>query len=95
MNFLYLLSLTLVIVGALNWGLVGSINFNLVETLQNKNLIRGVYILVGLSAIYLIISNTILSSNNINTKFGNNYVTMPEDIEPVPAGTVIDGVPIL
>lgn len=43
----------LVLVGALNWGLVGLFNFNLVETLFGAwpMVVKVVYILVGLSAI--------------------------------------------
>jgi uncharacterized membrane protein YuzA (DUF378 family) len=51
------LSKLLVIIGALNWGLVGALNFDLVATLFGKKSIisKVVYILVGLSGIYLII----------------------------------------
>lgn len=43
----------LVIVGALNWGLVGAFNFNLVETLLGAwpMVVKVVYILVGLSGL--------------------------------------------
>ncbi len=49
------LALVLVIVGGLNWGLVGIFNFNLVATIfgDMSVLSRIVYALVGLSAIYL------------------------------------------
>ncbi len=48
----------LVLIGALNWGLVGIANFNLVAAIFGElNLIsRIIYILVGVSAIFLIIS---------------------------------------
>lgn len=44
----------LVVVGALNWGLVGLLNFNLVSALFGTwpMLEKVIYILVGLSAIY-------------------------------------------
>ncbi len=48
----------LVIIGAINWGLVGLFNgFDLVEVLfgELSALSRIVYILVGLSGIYLVI----------------------------------------
>ena len=47
----------LVIVGGLNWGLVGLFNFNLVSFLFGsiEILERVVYILVGLAAVYHII----------------------------------------
>lgn len=44
----------LVVVGALNWGLVGAANFDLVATLFGpmSALSRAVYVLVGLAGIY-------------------------------------------
>lgn len=50
--------LILVIVGGLNWLLVGAIQFDLVATIFGSQLATGariVYILVGLSAIWLAI----------------------------------------
>ncbi len=45
----------LVIVGGLNWGLVGAFNFNLVDAIFGMGTISMlVYILVGLSSVYLI-----------------------------------------
>lgn len=54
-NIVYWVALVLVIVGGLNWGLVGALNFDLVATLLGhmSMLSRAVYILVGLSAIYV------------------------------------------
>ncbi len=51
-----ILSLVLVIVGGLNWGLVGILNFDLVATIfgDMSLLSRIVYSLVGVSAIYLL-----------------------------------------
>lgn len=46
-------ALALVIIGAINWGLIGLFNFNLVETLFGETIVsRIIYILVGLSGIY-------------------------------------------
>jgi uncharacterized protein len=49
------IALILVIIGGLNWGLVGLLGFNLVSAIFGtlSLLSRIVYILVGLSAIYL------------------------------------------
>jgi Uncharacterized conserved protein len=49
------IALILVIVGGLNWGLVGFLNFDLVATIfgDMSILARIVYALVGVSAIYL------------------------------------------
>jgi uncharacterized membrane protein YuzA (DUF378 family) len=51
-----LIALILVIVGGLNWGLVGLFNFDLVATIfgMGSTLARIVYIVVGLSAVYMI-----------------------------------------
>ena len=56
MKFLDCTLLTIAIVGALNWGLIGLFNFNLVAFLFGSMtlLSRIVYGLVGLSGIYLI-----------------------------------------
>lgn len=49
-------ALVLVIVGALNWGLVGAFNFNLVQALFGDSALAAlVYILVGISGIVLAI----------------------------------------
>jgi len=58
MNKLYNVCLALVIVGALNWGLVGLLNFDLVAAIfgEMSFLSKLVYDLVGLSAIYMLIS---------------------------------------
>lgn len=49
------LAFVLLVVGGLNWGLVGLFNFDLVTTLLGVDSIlsRVVYILVGLSAVYV------------------------------------------
>jgi uncharacterized membrane protein YuzA (DUF378 family) len=55
-----LIALLLVIVGAINWGLVGLFEFDLVATLVGEefgkvNIVsRVVYVLVGLSGLYLV-----------------------------------------
>lgn len=47
--------LVLVIIGGLNWGLVGLFNFNLVETIFGVGVLTTiVYALVGLAALYMI-----------------------------------------
>ena len=57
MEFLDKLSLTLAIIGGLNWGLVGLFEFDLVAFLfggQTAVLSRIVYVLVAVSAIWCI-----------------------------------------
>ncbi|SNS34210.1 hypothetical protein SAMN05446037_100870 [Anaerovirgula multivorans] len=51
------LALILVIIGALNWGLIGLFQFDLVASLfggQNALLSRAVYTLVGIAGAYCI-----------------------------------------
>lgn len=55
MKMLHMVAFLLVIVGALNWGLVGLFHFNLVTAVLGSlpMLENLVYILVGVSAVYL------------------------------------------
>jgi uncharacterized protein len=57
-------ALVLTIVGGLNWGLVGAFDFNLVDSIfgEGSALSRIVYVLVGLSAVYLVYTATKLMS---------------------------------
>jgi uncharacterized membrane protein YuzA (DUF378 family) len=57
MKLLNILTLVLVIVGGLNWGLVGLFNFDLVATIfgAGSMLSRIVYILVGASALWQLV----------------------------------------
>lgn len=57
MNLITSLAFLLVIVGALNWGLVGLFNFDLVAAIFGSMSVasRIVYVLVGLSGLYLLI----------------------------------------
>lgn len=56
MDSLQMLSWALITVGALNWGLVGLANVNLVESLFGMwpALVQIVYILIGLAGVYSI-----------------------------------------
>ena len=58
-KILDLIALILVVVGGLNWGLVGFFNFDLVATLFGAMSIvsKVVYALVGLSALWMIFIN--------------------------------------
>lgn len=53
MKGLYNVALTLVIIGGLNWGLIGFFNYNLVDALFGSAtwLTRIIYAIVGVSAI--------------------------------------------
>lgn len=54
MKLLDVTAAVLLVVGGLNWGLVGAADFNLVAVLfgEGSMLARLVYLLVGISAIY-------------------------------------------
>jgi hypothetical protein len=56
-------ALILVIVGGLNWGLVGAFGFDLVATIfgDMSGLSRIVYVLVGVSALYVAFTSTKLA----------------------------------
>ena len=60
MRALNIVTLVLLIVGGLNWGLVGAFDFDLVAAIfgDMSPLSRIVYVLVGLAAIYQIIPLT-------------------------------------
>lgn len=56
MKALHIITLILLIVGGLNWGLVGAFNFDLVAAIFGGGsvLARLVYVVVGISAIWQI-----------------------------------------
>ena len=57
MGFLGWLSFVLVVVGGLNWGLVGAFNYNLVTTIFGDGTVSNVvFDLVGLAAVYAVVS---------------------------------------
>lgn len=57
------IAMTLLIIGGLNWGLVGLFHFDLVATLfgEDSALSRAVYTIVGLSALYSIYTTAKMS----------------------------------
>lgn len=56
MKTLNMVAMWLVFVGGLNWGLVGLLGMNVVETvLGSTGLVNIVYILVGLSTVWMIL----------------------------------------
>lgn len=57
------IAMVLLIVGGLNWGLVGAFNFDLVAALfgEMSALSRIVYVLVGISALWFIYTSTRLA----------------------------------
>ena len=65
MNIVQKIALTFTIVGALNWGLVGIFNFNLVDTLfgEGSVLSRIIYTIVAISGLI----NIIIYFNDLDT----------------------------
>lgn len=57
MNVIFVIAKVLVIIGGLNWGLVGAFRFNLVDAIFGEGSVLSsiVYIVVGIAALVLII----------------------------------------
>ena len=64
MNVIDKIALILVIIGAINWGLIGIFNFNLVDTIFGVASVisKIIYILVGISGLWSI--KLLFGSNN-------------------------------
>ena len=60
------IAMTLLIIGGINWGLVGLFNFDLVATLfgEMTTVTRLVYTLIGLSALYSIYTASKMSRHS-------------------------------
>ena len=72
MKALNIITLLLIIIGGVNWLLVGAFQFDLVATIfggQDSALARIVYVLVGLSALYQLVPfSRALSVGEVNTE---------------------------
>lgn len=82
MKALNLITLTLVIIGAINWGLVGLFNLDLVAAIfgAGSGLSRIVYILVGISGLYQLIPLfQALSTDEISAQANTRANTTPYD----------------
>lgn len=65
MNVIQKISLVLTILGALNWGLIGLFNINLVESLFGANMLSAIiYMLIGIAGII----NIMLLFTDLDTK---------------------------
>ena len=73
MNILRIIAYTLTLIGALNWGLIGIFNFDLVAAIFGEMTImtRTLYTLVGVSAIITALS--IHHCEKINNKECDDY----------------------
>lgn len=60
MNIISTIAMILVIIGGLNWGLIGLFDLDLVSTLFGATILtRIIYILVGVSAVWMIFASTL------------------------------------
>ena len=68
LNTIGWVSLILVLIGAINWGLVGILQFNLVSALfgEMSGLSRIIYAPVGIAAVYMVVE-VILSTKPAHT----------------------------
>lgn len=85
--YMYFFAMILVIIGALNWGAKGAFNMNLVEMfvpMQYQNII---YVLVGVSALYLMmdrntylpfLNDTVLPCYNLEEHVPEKFDTLGE-----------------
>lgn len=66
---LYIIAVILSAIGAINWGLVGAFNFDLVATIFGAMSIlsRIVYVVVGVSGLILLFGIKCVSKGNCNT----------------------------
>ncbi|WP_152657241.1 DUF378 domain-containing protein [Oceanobacillus sp. CFH 90083] len=93
MKTLHAIAVTLLIIGGINWGLIGFFQFDLVSAIfggQTAILSRIIYGLVGLSAIYYLTTlfsgadEPVQDSDNLQTsfrtEFGEDY-GIEEEIE--------------
>jgi len=63
-------ALTLVIIGAINWGLIGLFRFDLIATLfggMESALSRVIYVIIGLAGLYCLSLYMKLGDNTIHT----------------------------
>lgn len=77
--FINYILFVIVIIGALNWGMVGALDFNLVEyiSFNNKFVSKFIYILVGLSAVFL------FAQRNMRLPFLGNTVMPTSVFQPM------------
>lgn len=79
MRGLHYLCLTLVIVGAINWGLVGLFQFDLVATLfggQDSPGARIIYSLVGLSGLCVAATSAALYGNSRRSPMTSSHAAV-------------------
>ena len=70
MNILDWITFILVIIGGLNWGLVGAADFDLVAEIfgADSSIAMVIYILVGISALYMLVMMAMKSKGGMEMK---------------------------
>jgi hypothetical protein len=102
MSTLSVLATFLTIVGAINWGLVGLLNFNLVRALSgpSRTVERVVYQVVGIAGLWLGISLTVPRLLATMGRKGEDVTVLPSKVSivgqefPELHGTTLEGRPI-
>jgi uncharacterized membrane protein YuzA (DUF378 family) len=51
----YLVAMALILIGGLNWGFVGAFKWDVVQAITGRPLSRVIYVVVGLSALWLVV----------------------------------------
>jgi len=101
--YLYFLCTILLVIGGLNWGLIGTYNMNLVKLLNEKTFNSTVfentiYTLVGIAAIYLgtkkhfylpFLGRTVMAPSVIRPAFSNDKATINLVVDAPNAESVI------
>lgn len=76
MDIVKKVAFVLLIVGGLNWGLVGLFGYNLVSELFNEKLAAIVYVLVGISALIVIFS---AKKSGVSEKTEENFEEVSQE----------------
>lgn len=70
MKIIGIITLLLVIIGGVNWGLIGIFDFNFVDAIFGEASMasRIVYVLVGISALYQLVFGVLITKTDRSTK---------------------------
>lgn len=81
-NKIYLFCIIIVILASINWGIVGTFNVNLFEVLiHNKNIRYIIYMLIGLSALFLCFQKSLWSPEQAESLLPNKIIPIKEPIK--------------
>lgn len=78
-NIFYIIAIFLLIIGCLNWGCVGAFEFSLIECgIKTKLYRRIIYVLIGISALYLLFRKSLWFPNYGETLIPEKMLTIKE-----------------